>query len=430
MTDSATLTLEPAVHAAQGRLLSVNWFILMVLASGLLAYVLDLTPYAALPIEASIRAAFVVQIILVGLGLKLQAARLPGHSTLAIGLFGVSIAATFLSSAVGGADFVVVARGFYFMFNVGIFLLIFPLVPFRSAPGFVIPAFFLLCFGFGALQIYWQDLLLSDALRSQFGIEYDRFINGSIRATSFFASAPRFAECVVFASCFVLHKILARSGPVLVWVVLYGICLWLLLNTYSRSGYLLWIVSLLVLVVLSRRKLFGGRNLWALMFAWTVCIGAVVALILVLAPNGFEGIALGDASSLDARQIHWDELFSRLSQFDILTLLFGTGDAAMYSRTDLEYYVVDNVLLAVAEFSGIFGLAAFLVLFFSLFRAALKVSARHPGLNLRPVLAFFLALLVEGQFLDNHNTIFFTEFLILASISNARLGLGPARGAS
>lgn len=104
--------------------------------------------------------------------------------------------------------------------------------------------------------------------------------------------------------------------------------------------------------------------------------------------------------------------------------------SAHYSVLSSQYFVLDNVALAILLYSGVAGLLIFLYLYYRVFRESMKMRSVGGTDRWTPLLAFYLCLLVEGMFVDNHNTIFLVQFAILGMITWDRLASKQKEGAS
>ena len=407
---------------------SVGWFVLAVVGGGFIGYLLDVTVGQSYGIEIVFRLILALQLICSIILCQNNAAPLRGMLNLSILLFGASILIPFSFSALRGADLELSFRTFYFMFGVGVFLLFFPFVPFQMAIGKRFKILAGICLVFGLMQWATQDILLSARLQQELGLEYAVFSNGKLRVVSFFSSAPRFAEFLVLVCCYVFYFLMTRFKSPILWLPIYGIAFWLLFNTYSRSGYILWVFATLLTLAFCRRALFSNRTPLAFAVSVSALTIGLVGLVLLIGAGHLDRLDISNPASLTARFGHWTGLQDKISTFGVFQILFGSGEAALYSRSELEYLVVDNVLIAFLLYGGLFGLMAFLLLFFAILRNGLIVAKRHSQLNLYPLLAFYLGLLFEGQFVDNHNTIFLTQFSILAFIGVSKsMAIGSER---
>jgi O-antigen ligase len=103
--------------------------------------------------------------------------------------------------------------------------------------------------------------------------------------------------------------------------------------------------------------------------------------------------------------------------------MLGTGTSARYSVLSSNYFVLDNVGLAIFLYSGLIGLLLFLLLYAQILWEAMR-SRRTGGMpRWDPMIAFFACLLIEGMFVDNHNTIFVAMFAMMGMLTRDRLAL-------
>lgn len=352
-----------------------------------------------------------------------------GPLTIPLSLFAFTAGLAFLASLVSAPSSAEAAASFLFVYGTGLLLVVFVLAPVVVRPG---PAFSLLCVAaltFGLVQVVKQDLLLPETYREKFGIVYVEFVNDNVRAVSFFASAPRFAELLVLMASYLQFGFLTgeRRGPIRIMV--YLVTLYVLYSTYSRSGYVLFVATLLVQLLLMRSRLVGesqrhgGARLAAALFGLAA---GLVALSLGRIP--FDRSVI-DTASFAARQAHWGDVFKNIDDQNILELILGTGTSAHFTVLSPEYFVVDNLALAIFLYSGILGLFSFVWLCFAVLREGLTMSHQAGYARWHPLLAFCTSLLVEGVFVDNHNTVFITLFAMMGMLSWDRIRLkGSAPG--
>ena len=77
--------------------------------------------------------------------------------------------------------------------------------------------------------------------------------------------------------------------------------------------------------------------------------------------------------------------------------------------------------LAILLYSGVAGLLIFLYLYYRIFREGMRMRSVGGADRWIPIMAFYPCLLLEGMFVDNHNTIFLVQFAILGMITGSRL---------
>jgi hypothetical protein len=401
-----------------------GWFVLVVLASGLLALIQSTVGGDQVPLQTGAR------LVLLGLVLVAMAATSRRTSdakeplALPVGLFILTAVLSFIGALFGAPSVQEAVDSFLFMYGIGILLLVFLLAPVVVRPSWAFGAFCAAALGFGLLQTLRQDLLLPPAFRAKFGIVYDTFINENIRVLSFFASPPRFAELLVFMASYVQHGLLTgrRRNPVS--IVVYITILFVLYNTFSRSGYILFVSTLLLQLCMTRKQVNGGGKHSAVFRLYAVIAAVGMGLVALIARRVPSDLSIVDATSLEARQGHWAVLIAQLREGGATDVLIGTGKSAHFSVLSPEYFVVDNLLLAIYLYSGLIGLIAFAYLYVRIFREGLQMRAKGDHARWDPILAFYVCLLAEGLFVDNHNTVFITQFVILGMMAWDRLSLG------
>jgi len=399
------------LRAVWPNAVSGDWLLLVIVSGGLVAVFQAALGLEWVPVQTGARLLFVALTVLAFVGVLRRMGGVQTVPAVPLALFSLSavMPLALAWSDSGSMD------SFLFMNGTASILMLFALVPIVVRPARLFKIFCVTAAAFGLLQIWMQDLLVPDPFIQQFGIAYQDFVNGRVRALSFFASAPRFAELLVFLAAYLQHALFRRQFQL--WRLLsYGAVLVALYNTYSRSGYVLFLATMLAQLWFARVS-GTRRRAWNLVDALLVLGTACGVLILLTMDRLPVEVAIFDATSWQARQLHWESVLSGLETEDLPALLFGTGRSAHFSRLSPEYFVVDNLFLAVFLYSGFFGLATFVWLVWAVLRrGALAVSVGGAS-RWHPVLAFSVALLVEGMFVDNHNTVFITQFAVLGMLT-------------
>jgi hypothetical protein len=407
--------------------LSVGWFVLLVVAGGLVGYLQDMVLGKMLPVEVVWRVLLLFQILFILAFCRIKTQPLPGILTLPILLLSISMFITLILRLVDGDDVRMTLRAFYFMFGIGIFIIFMPFVPLVIERMRFFAAFAVVTILFATFQVLSQEMHFSDSLRTEFGLQFDLFTNGRLRAVGFFASAPRFAEFLVFILSWLLFDMISKGRFALLKLVMYGLCIWLLFNTYSRSGYVLFVGTTAMIILMKQRQIFGARGVWGLLARVIGLFGFAGLMIALVAFVDFGSLEVTNLTSFLARLQHWVILQERISNLTVLQYLFGSGNAAMYSRSELDYFVVDNLFLVLFLYSGFLGLLAFLLLFISTIMVALTEIRRHQEARILPVVALYVGLAFQGLFVDNHNTFFLTQLGIIAMIRANRIATRDAR---
>lgn len=393
------------------NVVSGDWLLLVIASGGFLAVLQAALGLEWVPVQTGARLLFVALAVLASIAARSRVAGVRAVPAVPLVLFTLSAVMPVVLTWSGSGSM----DSFMFMNGTASILILFALVPIVVRPSRLFKLFCVAAAAFGLLQIWVQDLLLPDVFIQQFGIAYQDFVNGRVRALSFFASAPRFAELLVLLAAYLQHALFRRQLQL--WRLLsYGAVLFALYNTYSRSGYVLFLGTLLAQLWFARMS-STRRRTWnlddALLVLGTVC-GVLVLLSFDRLP---VEMAIFDATSWHARQLHWETALSGLGTQDLPALLFGTGRSAHFSRLSPEYFVVDNLFLAVFLYSGVFGLVTFMWLVTAVLRRATEVVGLGGASRWHPVLAFSVALLVEGMFVDNHNTVYVTQFAVLGMLT-------------
>lgn len=423
MSSSVDGTAPRTASAPQVWLLSASWFVTLTVFASLTALLqLSVTGRQSLPLDMLVRGALVVQVFVAALVVRRRSAlpssiRLPLLAFLALGVLSAGHA------AVRSGDLSTVLPSFLFMYSVAFALgsFLFGRVDVRDTWTF--RALAICAVGYGALQVVRQDLFLPDSFRDLYGVVYDEFSNGRLRAQSFFASAPRFAEFLVLIALYCQHNLLvSRKSAPMYYAVGYLVCLILLFNTFSRSGYVLWAVAFLVHLVAVRGALPPSRHR---------AVAAMASAAVTLVASGFLlGVirmdrSVADQTSLIARRGHWEVARAQMVEGDWWQVLIGAGVTARFSRSSNSYFVLDNVFLALVLYGGFLTLTALVLLYAGVLRALVRIARLDPGSGVQPILAMLMGLGVEGMFVDNHNTLFLVLFVAVAMIVRSPTAVLP-----
>jgi hypothetical protein len=190
--------------------------------------------------------------------------------------------------------------------------------------------------------------------------------------------------------------------------------LWILFNTYSRSGYILLASAAIALVAiysLHAKILTKPYHYVGFIFIAT----ASIQFFIYLAQDiNFFSYNVFDSTSLSARIDHWSQTIRSIQDYGIADILLGSGTAALFSRSELEYFVVDNMFISIFLYSGAFGLISILVFYGMVLRFGVIKFGICNSPALLSLLALSLGMLVEGLFLDNHNAFFIVCTTIIA----------------
>lgn len=404
--------------------LRLDWFVLVVVAGGLVEVVTVITGTAMVPVQLAARAA-VLAVALLALA-EGRARRAPTRLFLPAFLWCCSGIASFWVALFFRQEPLADAwLTFLFMFGLPIFVLVPMLFPTSISPSRGMTAFAGLSVLFGLAQVLLQDLLIPDQARFRFGIAFESFVgNGRLRATGFFASPARYAEFLVFVCLYAQRSFLTSSSARVRWLLAVGLLTFILINTYSRAALIALAVGTLVQSTLLRQQITAIRGVGRLgYYAWISMLVFGGAGSLVWAP-GSEATLL-DATSFGARRQHWSDVLETLVEASATDLLFGQGFAARFSPVDPRYFVVDNLYLAIVLYSGLVGM----VFFVWMVSAALSAARRNANLGqLTSLLSLLSGLLVSGFLVDNHNTVGLVVFCMFAQLST--LGAGGLRARS
>jgi hypothetical protein len=406
-----------------------GWFVLLVVASGLITYVQAAVSGIEISVQIGGRVLLVALALIAMLASGSLGASVIGSLTLPLVLFVASALGAFLLALPRHPESRDAVESFMFMYGIGLLLVLFVLAPVVVRLGVLFRLLCAVSVAFGLLQTIRQDLLLPSAHRERFGIIHDHFVNDHVRVVGFFASPPRFAEFLVLMASYVQYGILVGRRRSPLTLLSYGAILFVLYNTFSRSGYVLFLATLtaqLILLkshVMRQRGFFGALRLYVVFASLTTAMG-----LLVMGWLPFD-TSIVDGTSLAARQGHWTTWLRDFESQGLLDLILGSGKAAHFSALSSEYLVLDNVALAVLLYSGVAGLMIFLYLYYRVFREGMRMRSVGNADRWIPILAFYPCLLLEGMFVDNHNTIFLVQFAILGMITWERL-VTSQRGAT
>jgi len=266
---------------------------------------------------------------------------------------------------------------------------------------------FTLAIGYALLQYLSNDLLLPDYLRQKYGNLFEYNSDGSLRLSGLFSSKARFGEAVVFSILIIYQRVFDNRQRALS-ILLLLLLLFLLANSYSRSGYLLAIIC---------STLFFSFKLWVIPVSYVKKALFLSCLVGASFMSTFHFIKYDSASvlnitALDTASIisrfqHWGILLENFSLYTPVQLLLGTGCSAFFPRSNINYFVIDNLYLALFNFGGLFGLLSFALLIFYFFKSTRDFKA---NINILTMRIFLIGLLFSGILLDNHNTVFLLIF--------------------
>lgn len=395
---------------------SMDWFVLLVISSGFISYVQDFILGRTYPFEIVVRGLLLMQVAGLLVFGRTRAWPLSSSLTLSIILFFLCVFVTPALRIMGGDDVMATMRALYFMLGTALFLLFLPFTALSLGRLRLLPIFALANIAFATLQSVSQDLQMSVALRTDFGLLYETFSNGRLRVVGFFPSAPRFAEFLVLILLFLFFGMTKGRRRIVVNVAACAVCVWLMINTYSRSGYTLFTVTASIMFLVRQRHIFGAWRLGAVLARLVVANVLVVALIAAAGIVNLDALKIVDVTSWLARIDHWVVLQANISHFTALQYMFGSGDAAMYSRSELDYFVVDNLYIGLFLYCGLAGTTFFFLMFLATVQTAIAELRRSPDSKVLPILVFYIGLAVEGFFVDNHNTVFLTQLCLLGAV--------------
>lgn len=391
----------------------VSWFVTLTVGGTGLTLLQELVG-TSMPIQVASRAA-----LLACVAVALPAVKRPPQMrslTPTLTFFLVALSCTLAATLLQTDDWGAVASSYGFMYALAAPILLFLIAPMvvKRSHAFVALAVGAVCFGL--VQTLSQDLLLPPGFRENFGVVWDEFVNGRVRATSFFASPPRFAELLVFCLAYLQYPMLTRRGTFWKLALPYLVVQFVLFNTYSRSGYVLFVaMTILQLILAATSRDPETRETLRSRAFFIFAVGVLGLLSFFGGRIQLDG-SVTDSTSLLARQGHWSVLIQAIKSGGVPEFLFGTGRSAQFSAFSSDYFVVDNLLLAVYFHGGVLALAAFIYLFVSIARIALHHRTSSNSGRWVPILAFYLALPLEGMFVDNHNTVFLVQFALIGML--------------
>ena len=432
MTDVRRTAIGDDIYDHWPASLRVSWFTLAFVFGGLIQIAFDLSGLSV-PVQVLARAALLASVIPVLLmtqekpSVVLPSVARPNAAPpsvrFASTLLLFSGIISFAKDAIGRSDISHAALSVIFMYGIGAFLVFAAFVPLSARFGKLFIVLSGVSIGFGLIQLVSQQLYLSPEYQEAVGLLYESFVNGRLRLVSFFPSAPRFAEFLTIISLLILSRILLprsdrlASGRMLLLLV-YGVVIILLFNTYSRAGYLLFLSSSILLVFLMRDSGRDGGGIGRFGRYAALAMGGMTAIFVLLGKLPFD-VSILDNTSLQARQDSWSELFIRIGAGSPFDYLFGFGISARFTRGEYDYFIIDNLPLALFLYSGAIGLFAGVLM--SITTVGFAVQVRRAGAGtLEPWIAFVPCLWIEGIFVDNHNTLFISLIAMLGVVSSAR----------
>lgn len=406
--------------------LGVSLFCTVVVFSGLYQLVLDLTS-VSVPLQVLARFCLLAAAVPVFVLVKRDGLPLAPSSVRAASIFMLLAACSSFAKDFGNSgDAVGPFADFVFMFGIGALIAIVAVIPLSARFGKIFAFSSVVCIAFAAFQLVTQNLHLPAGYLESVGILYENFVNDKVRIVSFFRSAPRFAEFLVIISL-VLLKLILQPRQNGVWrsraalAIAYVVVVVLLYNTFSRAGYILFLTSSALLMILTYRSVRGRRGV-SIVHAYALMSSVALVGVLILAEKFPLDRAILDITSYRSRQQNWSMLTDRLATGSVPDFMLGFGEAARYARGDYRYYVTDNLVLTLMLYCGILGLIAVVAVTIATVRHACFVRRASKVSTLDPWIAYIPGLWVEGLFLDNHNTLFLALLAMLgvtASVSRA-----------
>lgn len=393
---------------------SVSWFVFVLGGSSAITLLQLLAVGTRGPLTLAFQAALLFQAFLLLLRRPFQVKTPPGIVAAILAMLGGAFIAVAHAEIVGapGED---LGTSFLFMYSTGLAMIIFLAGPVIVRLTLVLRVFIGAAFIFGCFQAVSDSLLLPSSFKTYFGILYERFVNGRIRVLSFFPSAPRFAELIVFVLTYIAFGVMRgqrrRASRTVVGLLL----LLLLYNTFSRSGYLFFVTALFFLLIQGHSELSTRSDGRPAIKYYLVLLGLACGGFYLAFSRTVEDLSVGDTTSLQARLFHWTELKSQFDASGGSAYLLGTGRSAHANILESGYFAVDNVFYAVAFFGGVVGLTTFLWLYWRTLRALRQARVNDP--ELIPLVALLSALPVEGLFLDNHNTMLLAIFVAIGVLN-------------
>lgn len=415
---------------------SIEWFLTFTISGGLIAYLTTTLITRTLPLEMILRVAIIIQVVLIALMSNMTVLHTNRQSA-ALGLVErklvriwrfLKVAAVtfvifsfipFCAALIEGTAVDLAVRSYYFLYGIGVVAALACIFNLQIHGGPVFRLISLICIFFGALQVYYQELLLPAQLREFYGLQYEFFTGGRLRAVSFFNSAPRFAEFISFFILYLVSYLLIANRNALLASAALVLLTWLLYNTFSRSGFILTLLGFFLVITIYAFNFRLLRNWHHYAIFVIVTILLVQALIYLSQSQGFLSSEVFDTASLDARVAHWDSIFQAMPDYGVTDIFFGQGLAALFSRSEVEYFVVDNLFIAVFLYSGLAGVVSAAFFFGFLLRSALLKFKITQSPAILALLSLSLAMLFEGLFVDNHNAFFFVCLVMIGLIGRS-----------
>ncbi|CAM3713684.1 hypothetical protein DESA109040_20485 [Deinococcus saxicola] len=241
-----------------------------------------------------------------------------------------------------------------------------------------------------------------------------------VRGYSLFSNAVDFGIFIIFCLGIMLQKInlrLLNSKNIFV-IIIFIILIISAYSTLTRNIYIG--VMITMLSSLAYRKLKKMNILLVLPL-----ISLALGFLISFSGNIIEqsSLNLSNSASLGIRQEVWADIWQKLSNGEVLSILFGDGRYQAEAGNKIASFLIDNSFLQFIAYQGIVGLILFVYLYFYILKNALgrpknALWCGFYGLLVAwPAMAVFNILVPQLAILTLL-TFFIDKFSIIGGIKN------------
>ncbi|WP_156952828.1 hypothetical protein [Deinococcus frigens] len=216
-----------------------------------------------------------------------------------------------------------------------------------------------------------NTILPLESANGQFKVLSWLFWNNGIyqvRGYSLFSNAVDFGIFIIFCLGIILQKIdfrLTNSKNIFAMII-FIILIVSAYSTLTRNIYIGVIITVLSsLAYLQLKK----RNILLVLPLLSLALGFLISI----SGNIIEksNLNLSNSASLDIRQQVWADIWQKLSNGEMLSILFGDGRYQAEAGNKIASFLIDNSFLQFITYQGIVGLMLFVYLYSYILKNAL-----------------------------------------------------------
>ncbi|WP_156039109.1 hypothetical protein [Deinococcus marmoris] len=243
-----------------------------------------------------------------------------------------------------------------------------------------------------------------------------------VRGYSLFTNAVDFGIFIIFCLGIVIQKIDFRFSNYknILSIIIFSILLISAYSTLTRNVYIGAIITVLSSIAYLK---FKKRKVLLILPLLSLALGLLISLSGDIIQK--SSINLSNSASLDIRQEIWSDIWQKISNGEVLVILFGDGRYQAEAGNNIASFLIDNSFLQFITYQGILGLILFAYLYFYI----LKNTLRRPKnalwcgfygfLVAWPAMAVFNILVPQLAILTLL-TFFIDKFSITGGVKNDR----------